>query len=337
MNINRKELLDVLQKIKPAIVKGGFVQSDSFIFDKGIIYSQNNELIISFPFTSEIKGAVRAQKLYDLLEKIKDDEIKLEQQENELVLKTQKTEAGLVFNTEIQREINIPEEKEFKFLPDNFIEGLSFSMFSTSKDTSNFPLNCLQIKDKNIIACDNHRLVFFYLEKEIEDGFLIPVNIANIIISYTNEINKYCVSDNSIYFKNESGVILSFKELIGNYPKNIEQVLNVEGKEIILPDNFIDSILRTEIISDFTTGSKIIDIEIEDNKILCKSKAEDGWIIETNEINYNADKIVFSINSLFLKEILKYINVFINGESAILFQHKNFKYITMKMVRRVNK
>jgi hypothetical protein len=61
MQINRKDLIDVLSKIKPALGEGLIEQSEDFIFNKTSVYTYNNEITISCNFESNIIGSVKAK------------------------------------------------------------------------------------------------------------------------------------------------------------------------------------------------------------------------------------------------------------------------------------
>ncbi|NMA23687.1 MAG: hypothetical protein GX938_09320, partial [Spirochaetales bacterium] len=98
MKINKTELQKALEKVKPGLSNKELVeQSTSFAFMGGRIVTYNDEISISHPVKDlNVTGAVKAQSLYAFLSKIKRDEIILEWEENQVVIKAGRSKAGLV-------------------------------------------------------------------------------------------------------------------------------------------------------------------------------------------------------------------------------------------------
>jgi DNA polymerase III sliding clamp (beta) subunit (PCNA family) len=327
MKINRKELLEVLTKIKPALAdeKSAIEQGRYFIFDKNIIYTFNDEIAITQNFKSDISGAIEAKKFYELLQKIKSDEIDITvKDDKEVIIKNGKTKAGIKFDPEINIFPLDTKDLEFNRLPRKFIDGIKFSVFSASKDIAKFPLNCLSINGKSIVSCDNFRLTNYNLDREIKESFLIDAVSA---VHLTNhDIIKYCVTDEWLHFRDKDNITISCRQVNGDFP-DVSHLLDVEGDIIEFPEGLSESIMRAKIMQD-----EMISIEIYEGKLTCKAKGESGWIEESSDIDYKGEGISFDVSPDFLKEVLALTRTGIVSENSLLFEDENFKHVLALLV-----
>ena len=90
MKINKAELQNALEKVKPGLAGKELIeQSTSFSFVNNRVVTYNDEISISHPVKGlEIKGAVKAQALYSFLGKVKKEEIDVEYEDNQIIIKT---------------------------------------------------------------------------------------------------------------------------------------------------------------------------------------------------------------------------------------------------------
>ena len=88
MKINKSDLVSALEKVKSGLSsKEAILQSTSFAFLGGNVVTYNDEISLSHPVEGlEITGAVQATELYQLLKKLKQEEISLEVSENEILI-----------------------------------------------------------------------------------------------------------------------------------------------------------------------------------------------------------------------------------------------------------
>lgn len=325
MKINRKELLDVLKKLKPAISKTEIVeQTTDFIFMKDKIYTFNNEIAIGCVFDIGLTGSVIANKFLSIIEKLKEDIIDISiKDEKEIIIKSGKTKAGIKYNSDIH--IQIPNDignKKFKILPKKFNEAISFCIFSTANDPMKFPLICINVGNDKIVSCDNYRITEYFLDKEIKDDFLLPLNVAIYLQNY--DVNKYLVEDEWTHFKNKHGIIFSFRNVEGDYPET-SHLFEIEGNIFTFPKSLIESIEQAEIMGDEEDN---IIISINKDEMVCMGRNDMGWIKIKEKIDYKLEPIEFKINSIFLKQILLKNNENVTiGETSLLFENDRFKHV----------
>ena len=68
---------------------------------------------------------IKAKTLYEFNAKVKDEEIEIEQQENQVVIKARRSKAGLLFEQEIPFPLEeVGEIRKWKKLPEDFLVSL---------------------------------------------------------------------------------------------------------------------------------------------------------------------------------------------------------------------
>lgn len=335
MKINKNELLTALSIVKPALANKEMIeQATSFAFINGFIVTFNDEISIKHPIPDlQLEGAIKAEELYELLGKIKQNEITIEKQENEVILKAGKSKAGFT----LQKEIKLPLDEigaisEFNDLPYNFLEAVSFTSQSCSTDYSRPVLTCINIqKNGKLVGTDRFRLAEYDLKTEMPvDTFLLPVAAAKEIIKL--KPTKIALNEGWVHFSTENGTVISCRILVGDFP-DVAPFFNIEGDKLELPKN-IEEIL--ERLSPFAKRESRIDesitIQYKKNKIFFNSKNEIGWIKEQARCEYEGDEITFVIAPTFLQTIIKETKEFTVNTQRILFEEGNWKYLSMLKV-----
>jgi len=185
--MNKTNLQTALEIVKPGLAgKEMIEQSTSFAFMEGRVVTYNDEISISHPIEGlKINGAVQAEELYELLSKLKKDEIEITTKGNEIILKSGRTKAGLT----LQQEIKLPLEEigelgKWKPLPEDFLKHIKFAMAACSRDMSRPVLTCVHVsKDGIIEGSDSFRIARCQLKTEMPvKTFLLPASSAIQVI-----------------------------------------------------------------------------------------------------------------------------------------------------------
>jgi hypothetical protein len=342
MKINKKELLNILTAIKPGLAATNFVDySNNFIFTGKEIMTYNNTIAISYPYKSNFKCSVLADKFYNLILNIDEQEFVMIQKENELKIRSKGIKASIQINN-INIENIVEEIKpsniniKWETLPDDFKKGVEFCLFSLSNSNSMQPaltsmrpaLTSMLIDHTRIISCDNYRITQFLLKNKIEYKFLLPGRAAHELVKFN--IVKYYLTGTWIYFSTDIGVVFCSRRDLSIYPE-IDNLLKVEGKKIILSKKIKDNVNIAAIMAeeDFN-HKKGVTIDINKNKIICKGESNVGCI-ESFEIIDNEEDITFKIDPLFFSQILDRSTTLIYDERTLrlLFESDNFKHVLM--------
>ena len=144
MKTEKKDILKVLQKVKPGLAKKAIIeQFTHVIFTSNEVMTYNDEICICHPFTSDFKCSVKADDLWKLLSGLHEEGLILQIEGTELVIKSSKTEAGLstIVDKDAEEMIDILRLKELEGrwidLPnegEDFLRGARLCMFSASRD-----------------------------------------------------------------------------------------------------------------------------------------------------------------------------------------------------------
>lgn len=328
MKINKTEFLKALEAVKPGLSNKDFIeQSTSFVFSNGFILTYNDMISVKYPFELGINGAVKANELYQLLNKCKKEEIDIDCSDNELLIEAGRMKAGIV----LEKEINLPLEEigkidKFKSLPGDFIQGIKFAFTTCSNDNSTPILTCINVRDDGKIeSSDNTQISRFQIDKIPTKTFLLPVQSAREIVKY--DIVKISGGEGWIHFLTGENMQISCRTFQDKFPE-IDQFLDVKGNQIEFPIEKLQDIMqRASIFSHSIDHDEFITISIENKKMKVNAKGNYGWLQEETNIKYKDKKIEFMINPEFLKQVKT--GKCIIGERSIKFIGENWEHLVI--------
>jgi hypothetical protein len=331
--------LQALKLLQPGLASREIVEgSVHFHFHRDCISTYNDQFAVMVPFATEVEGAVRAEELYKLLDKMTGDQVEITQEpeENEIKIKSGRTKAGLRLLEKVVPPLE--PENEFYALPKDYQDGLSFCQFSCSRDmtrvgdgTEERPnLTCIHIQGNLISSSDNWRVTQFVQTEPWPYDFLLPGEQAEPLGKY--EFTHMALDWAWVHFFNEeSGLLVSIRLKSGK-PMDVEKYLQVEGEVILLPDEIKESMERSIIMVE---GASLLDLRVEltlkENQLICKSKKSVGWLEEIIPIDYSGPQIQMIANPKFLQEILSLTQEMVIGEISCLFRGLNFRHVMMLM------
>jgi DNA polymerase III sliding clamp (beta) subunit (PCNA family) len=330
MKIKKQDLITALEKVRPGLsAKELIQQSTSFAFLEGNVVTYNDEISISHPVPNlEITGAVQATELYQLLKKLKQDELELTVTENEILLTSGKTKAGLTLQTEIKLPLSEVERKsKWKTLPKGFKDALRFAVTSCSRDMSKPVLTCTHVSSEGFIeGCDNYRVARWTLGEEFPTGtFLIPQSSALELLKL--EPIKVALDGGWVHFITEDKTTMSCRIIDDKFP-DTSKLLNVKGVELSFPDGITEVLDRAVIFAkrDSQMDEDVL-IHLEKGKVRVESKSETGWFKEEVETEYNEEPLKFDITPSLLKNILNETNVCEHCKNMLKFSGTSWVYV----------
>ena len=322
MKINKTDLQTALETVRPGLANKEIIeQSTHFAFLGNKVVTYDDEISITHPVEGlDLKGAVRAQELYEFVKRAQKDEIEVEQKENELLLKSGHSKAGLAFQSEVMLPLEeISQTKDWKDLPEEFCDTLMFVKDSASRDMSRRILTCAHITDTFVEASDSFQIMRVYDDSWpfTKDCLLPAENIPEI-----NKVkpNQVTVSDGWLHFRNAEGTELSCRIIADQFPDTSDHFA-VEGNKVKFPKS-MDGILERVMV--FTKKDHYMDEEMEvslkDDKITVYGKNEYGWFKERAKVKYEGEEGKFWITPSLLQNILSRSNECLLGEEKIKFE-----------------
>jgi len=332
MEINKKELQNALEIVKPGLANKELVeQSTSFAFMDGKVITYNDELSISHPIPGlKLTGAILADNLYKFLNKIKGDDMDLTVEGNQIVLSTGRAKAGLTLQKEIKLPLQqeIEGERHWKKLPNNFLRDIAFVMTAAGKNMNRPILTCVHVNQSGFVeASDSFRIARRTLEKEMPiETFLIPASSVVELV----KLNPTGVSKGKgwIHFRaKETGTEISCRVFKDTY-KDMTPFLKVKGTQIILP-NGLEGMLERAMV--FAKRERILEevvsISIKNKLLKMSASSESGWFKEDIDMEKKIDPISFDITPYLLKGILSETKACEVTKNRIKFEGDGWVYI----------
>jgi DNA polymerase III sliding clamp (beta) subunit (PCNA family) len=327
MEINRKEFLETLKRLSPAITQKEVIsQSTDFIFSGEKIITYNGDLCISANFKTEFSGAINGKTLYNFLSSLKEDTFEITKTENNFILKSGKIKSKIK-SKDIQSDYVNYEIEKFTEISSDLFSAIKMSLFSVSTDDGKFPLNCVYVNNDSVMTCDNIRASKIKIEPA-NTAFLIPHNIAKILIQYKDFASFYTEEgDKWLHLKTDNDIVYSFHMVFGDYP-DLEFLFNPDSEGLIFefPEELKGSIDSTVVFND-----EILEIVAREGTVKCMSTGIDGTVYATIEHEIPGD-IHFNINPVFLKEILSHGNECIIYDDTLLFSTDSFIHVLAKVI-----
>jgi hypothetical protein len=307
--------------------------------NKGSMFTYNGAFFVSVPFDTGVTKTVGAPlELFKIVNNMTDDEIALSLRKDGkgLSIKGAGSSAMLTITSDIVERYPAEIPTEWKALPVNFTESLSYCMMSAIKEYTESFQGYISCTGKLLLSCDGVRLTRCELSHTI-DEMLIPVSfviqLLDIKSAFDVTIESYAHDEAWVHFLTNDQTVISYHKVYYTFPET-EGLFDVKGIEIELPDNIDDIVKEVAIMSPGTAViDKKVEITITPTKVVCKAENEKGWF--TRAIDHTSpveSNVVFTICPGFLSKVAKETNTVIIGDRA-LFHATGFKHVVALFVK----
>lgn len=345
MKINRKQLLETLNQLKPGLANKEIIeQSTSFIFAEGRVLTYNDEVAVQCPVEGiGFVGAVKAKEFTALLEKLKDEEIDINVADNgaELVVTTKKASAGIRLEqdtTSIHDILKgVGEPEEWWDLPSTFLPAALFCSFSAGSDMTKPLLTCLCFSGRDAWSSDNFRATHYDMgaaaELQFQEPLLIPATTVKELKSY-NPI-EFSTTNGWAHFRTDAGVVFSCRVMEGAYPEEALRRIVFPAKgtveqKVKLPEGMAEALERAGIFSS-GTANKIandnrVSISLSEGGLTLRGEGPAGWFEETSRVRYQGGDVEFEVSPDVLLEILTHTHEATIGERVLRFKGEHFTH-----------
>lgn len=318
MKIEKTKILSILEKVKPGITRTEHIEAMSYFFFSGKdIITYNDKISIQHPFKTDFSLFVKASDLHKIISKLNSDIVTILEKDGKLNITCKKVKASLptIMDKEVSDRIETISKSlknvKWKTLPENFSKSISLCYFTASKQESDGTLTCVYVNEKNCVSSDNNRISHAVLTSDIDEMFIKASEVKNLID--TNPI-EYAITKAWLHFKNKDGCIFSIRKQDGKYP-DFFQFFDFKGQIIELPKEVMEGIDLNSIFVDETNPS--VNCKITNGFLFISTKSIAGRITHKSKINHNGNDVLFVINPLFLKEMIKYSSSVIIGDDKI--------------------
>lgn len=339
MKIEKKQLIDSLEIARMGIAGSDHLeQLGHFIFGGEYLTTFNNRILIYHPLNTDFQCSVRAELFYKQLQKFDTEELEITLKKSKITIKGVKERASLTVELEKDSEIfeiirAIREEQlntEYIDVPEDFVKAIEFCSYSASKNAADGTLCCVCIHGKKLVSTDNYRATRYIMDKEMtKEKVLLDARVANEIKRFN--MTQFGVGNNWLHFKNKKGVLLSARQIFGDYP-DISEAFNVTGERMELPVDTIKILdFVSVLLSDDQPLEKKATIEIKDgfiNAYVDKTTESAEKAIKLDD-RYKDLDMKFMIHIDFLKGVLSKTRMMVYNltEMKGMFRSGHLKHV----------
>lgn len=330
MQIDRTELIRILEKIRPGIAKNETMESMTYFYLSGDdIISYNDKISIQYDFKTDFSLFVKASDFYKLLTKIKDKDVTLVADGDCLKVSTASTRITLptISDNELTERIKSVKESlatgKWKKLPEDFSDKINLCSYTASKMEQEGTLTCVNVKGDVCTSSDNNRISQATIKGPV-DEMLIKASVIKDLIGI--DPKGYKITKAWIHFRDKNKCIFSVRRVTGEFP-DFSQFMDFSGTDIELPSEILDGIDLVSILTDPDDPS--VNIKISKGVILLKGKVQNGNIMHRCKIDSKDTELDLTINPAFLKDMVKYNSkITVGQDKARIRTDNNFCMIT---------
>lgn len=337
MKINKAELQTALEKVRPGLANRELIeQATSFAFMAGRVVTYNDEISISHPLMdslsgSDMQGAIKADALYEFLNRVNKEEIDLSWEGNQLQITAGRAKAGLLFEAEVCLPVQeVGEIGDWHDLPQGFVDGVNFCRPCCSRDMSRPIFTCLNVDGKLITATDAYQIIRYEMPGEFPvPAVLIPATAVQELTKY--DIQQVATGQNWLHFRTEDETVFSCRVFEGEFPDVTQHFQITNGTEIQFPSKTtMEALERAQVFAQQPSNSgdlAIVSLNLQEKELVLQARGTSGWFQETVRTKYAGTPIEFSIGIDFLLDLLNRIPACIYDGNKILFQGENWKHV----------
>ncbi len=318
MKIDRVAFLNKLLSIEPGISKRGDIQQSScVIFHKGRLFSMQAEVACSIASGLEagMSGAVRAEKLLEVLKRMPEEEIDLEIESKILYLKGKGRKVKLVMEEDIflpVDEVEKPKKSEWQDLHGDFTEAVDVSHRCCSRRREDeFAKRCVHICERFMEACDNIRLVRFPVQAFVSGSVLVRGESIKSIVQLG--VTKGQETDNWLHFWSPTGLRISIRKYAVEHYPDMTSFLNLRGEKINFPKGLEQA---ADLAGQFADVNGDIYISAENGIMTVTARNEHGESSEKRRLKYDGPKLGFMIAPKLIADLVaKYTQLEVTEQS----------------------
>lgn len=327
--VERETLLNELESVKAGLSSKDIVdQSACFAFRDNTVFTFNDDVACSIESCLSITGAIQSDPLINILSKLKEDELKVFEKDNEIIFQGKGKRTGIAIDPDIRLPIDsVPRDLKWKKIPEGFLEAIKMTSSCAGSDASQFVMTCIHIAPEFIEACDRYQAARFPIKTGFKNSFLVKRDNIKYIIG--EDIEFYSVDKHWLHFKDGRGFVLSCRRYIAEDYPDIDHIYHVEGREFIIPKSLSEAAERASVFASDLLDDSTILLKLGKGVLSIRGEGASGWHEERRKDNsYKGEPIAFRIDPTLLIQISnKYRSGIISSEK-LKVDLDRFTYVT---------
>jgi DNA polymerase III sliding clamp (beta) subunit (PCNA family) len=303
MKIIRDQLLSTLHNISHGLSTGKEIleQSASFVFKDGRVMTFNDELLCSVPNPLDIEGAIEAKPLINILQKLPDEEIRLDMDKGKLRLFGKKRRASIAMDAEVVLPVDgVDIPTDWEEAPPELAACITSAAECASKDTQNFTLVCIHIHPDYVEACDNYQVIRYNFPTGVKEPTLVRATAVKALTTISP--THISSTEGFLHFKNEEeDLILSCRKYNEEY-NDLSNVANFEGGSLYIPTGLIGAADRAGVFA--ADSEKQVQVLLKGNKARLVGRSASGSFEEVMAVKYDGEDASFFIRPKLLAALV---------------------------------
>ncbi len=330
MKVNREKFLHALEMCAPGLSPRDVIQQSScFAFKDKYVHTFNEEVAVRYKSPVDIVGAVRAEPLIGILQKLTEETIEVTQDEAELKIKGKRRECGITMESEIQLPLeHLESPGKFSPLPERFVDAIGLVQECVSTDDGKWHLTCIHIHPKWVESFDEYQFARFNLKTGVSSSILVKQQALQHIIP--SGMNEFSQTDSFIHFRNPNKLVLSCRLYVDEYPSMKMMVDEAHGDRIKLPKSLMEATDRAELFSSSNSGDDQIRVDLKPGHCQLQGDGQFGWYKEGRKATYGGRPFSFKVKPNMLRQLVQRYHQ--NGcevsEKAFRAGNEEFIYVT---------
>jgi len=330
MKINRQTFLDDLQMVRAGLSPKEFIeQSSCFVFQDGAVMTFNDEIACRKEIGGELSGAVPADSLLAILEKLTDPDLKVvENEKGELEFRGKKKRFWLNRTAEIFLPIDRVETPEkWREVPDKFAEAIKAVRPCICTDETQFILTCVHLHPEYVEACNNKELLRWHIGTGLKRSILVRGSALAQIIDLG--MTEMAGTKSWLHFRNPKGLMFSCRKYMEDYP-NLDHILEFKGEPIVLPKTLVEVAERATVFATESSGDPLLIVTLTPGIMRILGSGISGGYEEIKKINYHGTSLKFVISPDTLGRVsATYTDAQISKNKLKAIEKGKWEYVTV--------
>jgi DNA polymerase III sliding clamp (beta) subunit (PCNA family) len=323
--VDREKLLRKLSTLTPGLdLKSGIGQADSFLFlDDKVITANDMVLCCCENPLDGYTGAVPAEPLLGLLEKIPEKEITLELTEDLMKIRAKRKRSAIAVEPEVLFKSSVDVPDNWHDLGRDFQEAVKIGSSCVARQlATRTTSSCIHITDQWIESADANHACRYEIYTGVEEPVLVDGRTFRKIV----DIDGLCemgITESWVTLRTTDGLVVSCRRYSARFP-DFSEILSGKGETITIPDTLSEVLKRCGVFS----GQDIVFVELKPGKMILEARSGVGWYKEMIETDYEGVLVKFRITSKLLLEISKKTSQCLMSSNKLLVETDKFRYAT---------
>lgn len=327
--MNREALLHSLEAVAAglALQQETVEQASCFVFKGGDVITFNAEVMCLYKSPMDFEGAVPAQELMGILQKLPDDDVDVVVESGKCVVKGKGRRRATIA---MDDNILLPYEKvetavTWHPVHADFAEGVTTVQTVSSKKDKRFVCACIRIHPHYMEALDNLQMIRYTVPTPITVPMLVRTNAIQFIPALG--MTEMAETRGWLHFRNPAGLTVRCRRYTEEYP-DLDSIMPQNCRPVTLPGGLANSVGLAEVFSGETKDSNQVLVKLRPGFLYIKGEGSKGKFEEEKPVTYDGPPMAFMISAKLLTELTKRQAECELGEKFLKVKGARFVYIT---------